>query len=152
SLQPLADFNGQPVRPDPDFHSDMNRLIKQLVPLVPTESDARDTALDSVLLQRLLELTQGWYNELVHTGALLGGASDKRERAYISFQYVNTRKFLPQILSIRKLLPATGRTTFLASAIDQFIELLTYVHDGGDATSRLCKRASFRIGEADKGI
>ena len=29
-LQALTDWNGQPVRPDPDFHTDMSRLIAQI--------------------------------------------------------------------------------------------------------------------------
>lgn len=30
ALRPLNDWNGQPVRPDPDFHADIDKLIRQI--------------------------------------------------------------------------------------------------------------------------
>jgi len=143
-LRSLAERNGQAVRPDPDFHRDMDRLIQDLAPLVKGQSDATSLPLDKSLLRQLLQLTQGWYNEVIQTAARLDAAHDTKEARKIGFLYVNSRTFLPQILSIRKLLPSGGEGFYLARAIDEFVQLLTYVQGGDKANSLACRQAVLR--------
>lgn len=142
SLRPLAERNGQPVRPDPDFHRDMDRLIHYLVPLVQG-SEASAYPLDETLLRKLLELLRGWYNEVVLTAAQLDTAPNAEIAHKINFTYVNTRSFLPEILSIRRLLPNDGEALYLSSGIDQFIQLLTYISEGDGSKATLCRPAGF---------
>jgi hypothetical protein len=143
SMRGLAERNGQAVRPDPDFHRDMDRLIQQLDALVRDRTEAATFPLDRDLLKELLVRLQGWYNDIIQTAAQLEVASDHNEARRISFLYVNTRNFLPQILSIRKLLPEAGETARLANGIDRFVGFLTYIADGSEPGSALCRPASF---------
>ena len=153
SLKALAEQNGQAVRPDPDFHRDMDRLIHHLAPLVQGQSEASAFPLDSALLRKLLELTRGWYNEVVHTTAQLEAAPNKETAHTINYLYVNTRNFLPEILSIRKLLSRDSQALYLVDGIDQFVKLLTYIRDGDDSGSVLCRPAAiFRADPAPSAL
>jgi hypothetical protein len=143
-LRPLAERNGQAVRPDPDFHRDMDRLIQHLVPLVNCQTDATRMPLDRDLLEKLLQLTLGWYNEVIQTAAQLEGTRDRKDTRKINFLYVNTWTFLPQILSIRKLLPSEGEGVYLARGIDQLVQLLAHIRDGEGSSSLACRPALLR--------
>jgi hypothetical protein len=134
-LKGLAMRQGQLVRPDPDFHRDMDRLIRRLEPFVKYGADATSLKLNRNLLQVLLEAAQGWFNEVVETAARLRYPIDLQEASRVQFTYVNTRKFLPKILSIRKLLSVSGETAKLARAIDEFIQLLTCT-EGNDPIAK----------------
>jgi hypothetical protein len=123
-LTELGRRQGQRLRPDPDFHYDMDRLIRSLKSFVKYGADPTRLKLNRNLLQVLLEAAQGWFNEVVETATRIEFSSE-REAHWLQVNYVNTRKFLPQILSIRKLLSANGETAKLARAIDEFIQLLT---------------------------
>lgn len=128
-LKPIATRQGQPIRPDPDFHHDMNRLIERLSPLVKLDDAKLPKSLDSSVLTTLLDLCQGWYNQVVQTIADLMASDDRAEQYRIEFVYKKSREFMPRIVSIRGLLdlPECAR---LAKCVDDFVNLLTEHTDG----------------------
>ncbi|WP_447600334.1 hypothetical protein [Nitrospira sp. Nam80] len=130
-LKPLAYKNGQELRPDPDFHRDMDRLVRRLRPLMNSVSPISQKRLDSESLHEILMCVQEWHNEIVRTAASLKSASGSDARDSIQFVYVNTRSFLPRLLSLRRLVKRAGDSEVLAKAIDQFVDLVTFTREDG---------------------
>lgn len=74
-LRALNDWNGQPVRPDPDFHGDMNKLIRQIQGATnadaPEERTSRvmprlDSGLNDDQVRLLLELYVKEHRVAIH--------------------------------------------------------------------------------------
>jgi hypothetical protein len=141
-------LQGQPIRPDPDFHKDMNRLIAKLTPLVKREAIISSAELSIDLLKHLLGLVQGWYNEIIKTAATLADSRDEKETRRISFVYVYSREYLPQILSIRKSLAHYQKAKDLTESIDLFLRILTYVQEGEESYSLECRNLLVAPAEA----
>lgn len=125
ALKPLAYKNGQEIRPDPDFHRDMDRLLRRLRPLINSTSPNSRNKLDGEFLREILMCVQEWHNEIVRTAGNLKSTSEPDGRDAIQFVYVNTRSFLPRLLSLRKLVARTGDSEVLAKAIDKFVDFVT---------------------------
>jgi hypothetical protein len=125
-IKVLAELEGHAVRSDPYFHDDARRLIRRLGQLLDYPAMVAPAALSRDLLTGLLQAAQDWYNEVVEAKARIEGLTDPAEARRWDYVYVNTKRFLPRLLSIRKLLSATGETARLASAVDRFVQLLTY--------------------------
>jgi hypothetical protein len=139
-LSGLLEQNGQAVKPDPDFHSDMTRLVRRLGPLVLSVAhDVVATTIDRTSLQEMLMLAQGWYNDIVKTTAEVRQAKTAEEWRSRDFIYINTRTFLPRLLSFRKLLSSTGVTAEVAIALDGFIKLLTFAEEDGDPDEEMLR-------------
>src|SRR5262249_20154305 len=121
TLERLADKNGQWIRPDPDFHRDMDRLVRRLRPLINSTLSSSRRRLDRESLREILTCVQEWHNEIVRTASSLMSTSEPDKRDAIQFVYVNTRSFLPKLLSFRKLVAPAGDGEGLAKAIDRFV-------------------------------
>ncbi len=139
SLRELLEFNGQAVRPDPDFNNDVRYLIQHLASLLgPARLTREDSQRpDRSLLERLLQMVQGWHNEIIDTTSQLSTNSTDQEVERIAFRYLNTRNFLAQIVSIRKVLSNLAWAATLQSRVDDFLSFLTYREAPDD--SAMCR-------------
>jgi hypothetical protein len=134
ALQQLPERSGQAVRPDPDFDQDVRRLIQNLAALSsPAGRTPEEPGLpDRPLLERLLQMVQGWHNEVIHTASQLTPMATDREVERITFVYLNTRNFLAQIASMRKVLVDREWARALQSRVDDFLSVVTYRESPAD--------------------
>lgn len=130
SIRALCDKQGVSVRPDPDFHADMQRLTSQIAGLLRKE-DARRIAPEA--LDDLFGSCQAWYNDIVRTVAELVAAhldpklqDDERAAVMkgIELVYLHSRTYVPKVLSGRRLLARFSGTEEVARALDEFLSLI----------------------------
>jgi hypothetical protein len=128
SIRSLADLQGMELRPDPDFQIDIKKSISRLAEFIRPAAPAERPA--QLFLQQLLKDCQDWYNDIVQVVAkmlsvLKDGAMDEisrqREIETLNFIYVNTRTYLPRVMSARRSLTNLSGTDNLAEAIDGFL-------------------------------
>jgi hypothetical protein len=90
-------------------------------------------------LQQLLRDCQDWYNEVVQVIAkmieVIGDPRDEENLTKLNrvrleglnFVYVNTRTYLPRVLSARRLLADFSGTDALAAALDSSVQNLSHI-------------------------
>jgi hypothetical protein len=129
SIRSLVEREAHDVRPDPDFHNDMDRLIARLEPL--TGKAGASSVLPHGLIEQVLDDCQGWHTEIVHAIAKIqlhlaqGGDAAPAQVHATDFVYQNTRKFLPRLQSARATLAQFEGTDRLAWAVDAFMALVS---------------------------
>lgn len=128
SLRSLIDREAHPVRPDPDFHSDMDRLIARLEPLTGKADGV--IAVPRDLIERVLADCQAWHTEIVTAMARIDldlGAADPSDTSAVpraratNFVYQNTRNHMPRLLSARATLVDIKGAEGLTSALEGFL-------------------------------
>jgi len=143
-VRDLVERNALAVRPDPDFNQDVRRLIQHLIGLFDPAGGAPEETqhADRPLLERLLQMIQGWHNDVIQTAAQLRAAVTDQEVQRITFLYLNTRNFLAQIVAMRKALTNRAWATSLESQLDEFLSFLTYREAPSDP--RACRELHVR--------
>jgi hypothetical protein len=132
SIRALAGLQGMKVRPDPDFGVDIGKAIAKLEQFIELPSNLEEPS--HSLIEQLRKDCQDWYNEIVHVIAkiisvLKDSKLDTDERRTqaeaLNFIYVNTRTYLPRVLSARHSLAHCSGTDSLARAVDRFLSTIT---------------------------
>ena len=131
SIRSLVERQAHSVRPDPDFHNDMDRLISSLEALVG--KGGASPAAPRELLERILADCQGWHTEIVNALAKMSlerADQDGAARAQaVDFVYQNTRNHFPRIVSAKAALGGFEGTERVTAAIDGFLAAVTVQGD-----------------------
>ncbi|MGQ0704446.1 MAG: toll/interleukin-1 receptor domain-containing protein [Gemmatimonadales bacterium] len=141
-LSQLPKRNALVVRPDPDFHRDMDRVVAALAgepaggTAEPHRSWFRRPGTDAAELRDLHRYCRGWYDSLVKTRARIAAAESDAKAAQLAYEYVNTRKYLPKIVAIRDAFSVREDLAQVVAGINAFLDLLTTARQEQETKAR----------------
>lgn len=89
------------------------------------------------LLRELLSCVEGWYNQVVMAASAIKHSGEKPDK--VTFEYENTRMYLPHIVAIRNVLEDRDGFRELVSDIDALLAKLTYLNPDSTDYSPFCR-------------